>query len=200
MSDAKRYIMQAANEVIGEIREGSEHFELFLALWARSPAWEPGLAYFEIGRKFLNAAIAAITQDGKRIDFSLRSAIRGKDVNTWTKATLAMRTAIRPQVQQFKAQAKNECEHCCSSEHLEVDHERSFRDLMRGYIASRSGAFPDRYAYKHSGWVFTEVEREFEIGWVQYHADHCSLRLLCHECHQRRTLQQKRENSQSESE
>ncbi len=200
MSEAKKFIVQVANGVVGEIREGSEHFALFAALWTKSPAWEPGLAHFEVGRKFLNAAIAAITQDGKRIDFSIRAAIRGRDCTTWTKVTLAMRTAIRPQVQQFKAQSKNKCGLCDSSEHLEVDHERSFRDLMRGFIQSRGGAFPERYDYKHSGWVFTAADREFEMGWIQYHENHCSLRLLCHECHQRQTLQQRRESSQSESE
>ena len=201
MSEAKKYVMNLAKEFVGgEIHPGSEYFDFFAALWLRSPSWEKGLSHFIVSQKFLNAAFAAIIQGGKRVDFSLRTAIRGKDCTTWTKITLAMRIAIRPQVQAFKAQSKNKCELCDSSEHLEVDHERSFRDLMRGFIESRGGVFPERYDYKHSGWVFTEADRDFELGWVQYHQSRCSLRLLCHDCHQQRTLQQRRENSQSESE
>ncbi len=184
MSEAKNYVMNLAREFVGgEIHPESEHFDFFAALWLRSPSWEAGLSHFEVGRKFMGAAFVAVTHEGKRIDFSLRMAIRGKDVTTWTKLTIALRGSIRPQIQTFKAECDGKCEMCGADGHLEVDHVISFKSLMREYLDSRGNVYPVDYDYNHCGWRFKSADWEFNRDWQEWHAKKCSLRLLCVSCH-----------------
>lgn len=184
MGDAKKYVMNLAKGFVGrEIHPGSEHFEFFSALWLRSPNWESGLTHFEIGRKFMSAAFVAVTHEGKRIDFSLRTAVRGKDVGTWTKLTIALRGSIRPQIQTFKAECDGLCEMCGATEHLEIDHVVSFKSLMRGYLDSKNDVYPGEYDYNHSGWRFKSADWLFERDWQEWHRQKCLLRPLCSGCH-----------------
>lgn len=181
---AKKYVTETIRKYIGsEINESSDDFAFFMALWMKSPAWVDGATHFEVATKFSGAAIRAVTGDGIKIDFSLRAAIRGKDVNTWTKLTIAMRGAIRPQIQQFKTKCNGKCDMCDKCGYLEIDHIIQFKDLMAGYLDSRSRVFPEVYTYTHSGWIFTQEDLGFEKEWQEWHRSRCSLRPLCSVCH-----------------
>ena len=184
MSEAKKYVMNLAKEFVGgEIHPGSEYFDFFATLWLRSPNWVEGLSHFEVGKKFMGAAFVAITHEGKRVDFSLRTAIRGKEVNTWTKLTIALRGSIRPQIQAFKAQCEENCEMCGIAGKLEIDHVVSFKSLMRGYLDSKENMYPADYDYNHSGWRFKSADWAFEKDWQEWHKQRCALRPLCLSCH-----------------
>jgi hypothetical protein len=194
---AKQFVKSVVDSIIGwEVRETSEHFGLLMSLWQRSPSLVPGDVYFVIGAKFASAAIKAITGDGIMIDWSLRSAISGKDVSRWTKLTQALRGAIRPQMQKFRGAGSGKCELCDFNGFCEVDHLKSFKSLMREYLDLR-GFYPENYEYAHSGWCFKPEDWEFEANWQQFHQERCSLRLLCHECHLGVT-QRQRGDSESE--
>ena len=186
--DAKKYARDIIGQYVGGcIGESSEHYEFMVALWGRSPNYSSGVLYFEIGRKFKGYAISSVTCEGV-IDWSLRSAVAGKSVNTWTMLTVAMRQAIRGQTTQFKAKSNNWCSLCESSGTLEVDHILSFKSLMRGYL-DYAGKYPDVYAYAHSGYMFRPEDREFEANWQKWHRERCLLRMLCVRCHSKCTLE-----------
>lgn len=185
---AKKHVQSIIEQYVGEnIGESSEHWGLINALWERSPSYVIGVLYFEVSRKFRGCAISAITGNGK-IDWSVRGAVSGKDVNRWTMLTVAMRQAIRPQIQKFKAGCSRLCEICQSGGKLEIDHTVSFKSLMRGYL-DQAGPSPDVFVYMHAGWMFRPEDREFEANWQQYHEERCALRPLCVPCHLRCTLE-----------
>ena len=181
---AKKYVTETIRKYIGsEINESSDDYAFFIALWVKSPAWVDGATHFEVATKFNGAAIRAVTCEGIKIDFSLRAAIRGKDVGTWTKLTIALRQSIRPQIQQFKAKCSGRCDMCDRCGHLEIDHIIQFKDIMSGYLDSRGRVYPEIYTYTHSGWIFTQDDLEFEKEWQEWHRSRCSLRPLCVHCH-----------------
>ena len=187
-SVAKKHVQGVIEQYAGEhVGESSEHWSLINALWERSPSYVSGVLYFEVSRKFRGCAISSITCEGN-IDWSVRSAVSGKTVNKWTMLTVAMRQAIRPQIQKFKAGCSRLCEICQSGSKLEIDHTVSFKSLMRGYL-DQAGPSPDVYMYMHAGWMFRPEDREFEANWQQYHEERCSLRPLCVPCHQKCTLE-----------
>ena len=168
---AKLHVKSIVEPLIGwEVRESSEHFEFLMGLWLRSPSFTPGVTHFIVAQKFAGAAMKAIASDGTMIDWSLRSAISGKEVSRWTKLTVAMRGAIRPQMQRFRGAASGKCELCDFNGFCEVDHVIAFKCLMREYLDLR-GYYPSEYAYQHSGWAFKPEDREFEADWVQFHLD-----------------------------
>ena len=195
---AKNHVKSVVNSLIGwEIRESSEHFKLLMDLWLRSPLFVHGVTHFIVGQKFAGAAMKAVTCEGQNIDWSIRGAISGKDVSTWTKLTGSMRGSIRPQMQKFISAGSGECEMCDFNGFCEVDHVQPFKKLMRDYLDAR-GYFPSEYRYLHSGWSFTAADREFETKWVQFHQERCSLRLLCHSCHLTVTQRQKSDSETSD--
>ena len=101
---AKVYVKSIVNSLIGcEVRKNSEHFKLLMSLWVRSPLFVAGECHFVVGRKFAGAAVKTVTTcEGLMIDWSIRNAISGKEVPTWTMLTVAMRAAIRPQMQKLR--------------------------------------------------------------------------------------------------
>ena len=79
---AKNYVKSVVESLIGyEVRETSEHFKLLMSLWVRSPLFVNGVTHFVVGSKFAGAAMKAVTCEGKNIDWSIRSAISGKDIS-----------------------------------------------------------------------------------------------------------------------
>jgi len=189
---AKLYIVALVQSLIGcEVHESSEHFKLLMSLWLRSPSYVPGECHFVVGTKISGVAIKTVNRCGELIDWSLRAAIAGRDVSAWGKLTAALRSSIRPAIQKFRSEGSGKCVLCNVSGFCEVDHHMvRFRDLMRAYLEER-GYYPDNYVYTHSGWSFTEADREFEQRWVRFHEEKCSLRLLCSPCHKVVTQQQK---------
>ena len=124
------------------MRENSEHFKLLMSLWVRSPLFVAGECHFVVGRKFAGAAVKTVTTcEGLMIDWSIRSAISGKEVSTWTMFTVAMRAAIRPHMQKFRSAGSGKCEMCDYNGFCEVDHVISFKSLMREYLGLR-GYYP----------------------------------------------------------
>ena len=149
---AKVYVKSIVNSLIGcEVRENSEHFKLLMSLWVRLPLFVAGECHFVVGRKFAGATVKTVTTcEGLMIDWSIRSAISGKEVSTWTMLTVAMRAVIRPQMQKFRSAGSGKCEMCDYNGFCEVDHVISFKSLMREYLGLR-GYYPSEYTYAHSG-------------------------------------------------
>lgn len=180
---AKVYVKSVVDSLIGwEVRETSEHFGLLMSLWLRSPLFVPGATHFIVGQKFAGAAIKTVLACKGVIDWSIRAAISGKQVSKWTMLTVALRGSIRPQMQRFRGAGSGKCELCDFTGFCEVDHKITFKSLMRGYLEVR-GYYPSEYTYQHSGWAFRPEDQEFEMEWVKFHEERCSLRLLCHGCH-----------------
>ncbi len=193
---AKSHVMDIVKMLIGEtIEPGDEHWYLLWSLWERSPLYVPGGTYFLIGQKFDGPAIKTVTREGKVIDWSIRGAVSGKDLCVWSKLICAMRWAVRPHIVRFKDLQGGGCERCGSFRHLEVDHLVRFRDLMKEYIESKSGVYPELYQYTHDGHCFRSEDAEFEAGWATYHNSRCKLRLLCSDCHRIVTESQRAEEA-----
>ena len=70
MSEAKKYVMNLAKEFVGgEIHPGSEYFDFFATLWLRSPNWVEGLSHFEVGKKFMGAALPRLFREASGLTF-----------------------------------------------------------------------------------------------------------------------------------
>ena len=196
---AKLFVKSIVESLIGyEVRESSEHFELLMGLWLRSPLFVHGVVHFIVAQKFSGAAMKAVTCEGQNIDWSIRSAISGKDTSRWTKLTQAMRESIRPQMQKFRNSGSGKCEMCDFNGFCEVDHVQPFKKLMRDYLDAR-GFFPGEYSYQHSGWCFRPEDQQFESNWIRFHQERCSLRLLCSSCHKVVTQRQRESESSSDA-
>ena len=161
---AKEYAIDLAKKHVGgRIDENSPDFGVFCDLWVRSPSYEDGMSHFEVGRRFSSVSIKTLIRDGRIIDWSLRNAVSGHFPGIHTQLTLAMRLAIRPQIQAFKY-GNNRCEQCCSWENIEIDHIVPFKELMSKYVSK--GARPEYYHFSQSGWAFAKEHSEYEQGWV----------------------------------
>ena len=195
-TEAKNVIRRILRSLIGQdVRPGSEHFKLISGIWERSALRRPEVSHFIVIEKLSGMGIRAVIGDNSYVDFSVRESISGHSVSHWTKLTSALRLAIRPQIREFKAGMDGRCAICDCSGWMEADHYKiSFRDLMRQFLAGRD--VPNQFEYCAEGYRFTVMDSNFEAQWLDFHKEHCSLRLLCPECHKRATRRQQRTESE----
>ena len=183
--EAKKAATLVLSQYKGQrIEVGQKDYSFVEALWKRSPSWVDGYDAFYIGQKGFGIGLTSFAGDGKcAIDWSVKVAISGRNVNTHTMLTQAMRVAIRPQVLAYRGRGLVHCEKCSSSDKIEVDHVVTFRTLMYQWLDQWQGEKPSEFIYTHAGWLFGQEDESFKKGWADYHRVHCRLRFLCSQCH-----------------
>ena len=158
---AKACIKSILRPLVGcEVRPDSEHYNLILGLWERSLSYRPKVSHFEVVEKLSGVGVRALIDDDYYVNFSVREAISGHLVSHWTKLTRAMRSAIRPQIREFKAGIDKRCALCDCSGFLECDHVRRFASLMREFIAGRD--VPQEFWYGLDGYRFIPRDLDFD--------------------------------------
>jgi hypothetical protein len=203
---AKEYVVNLTKKYIGgRVDESSPDFGVFSDLWTRSPSFEEGPCHFEVGKRFTSVAIKTVLREpvNRVIDWSLRSAVSGRFPSQHTQLTLAMRLAIRPQIQAFKYNNR-QCAQCYVYNDIQIDHVTSFKDLMRAFIDKECP--PTFYYFSPSGWAFCPEHVDYENKWTEFHLTKARLRPLCADCHKdvtqfaRRQEMKSRNSSDSETE
>ena len=137
--------------------------------------------------------------------FSLRTCCK-KNVDTPQqsqeyKLKQAMRSAILPQIQNFKNNEPAKCYECKKSfdpKVLEVDHRSplTFKILFKIFceqVWKKSMPVKFRKSYELNDGAqrpenaqtdaFLEEDREINNAWCKFHENNCDLRLLCKPCH-----------------
>jgi 5-methylcytosine-specific restriction endonuclease McrA len=121
--------------------------------------------------------------------------LAGAPPSAWLNLMNAMRTAVRPQIVEYKRKMRRDY-HCveCSTAHdqLTVDHIVPFRLLADSFIESN---FPHAIATRYDDATKTHVisDEDTKASWIAYHRAELSdddgagcflgLQLLCRHCH-----------------
>lgn len=135
--------------------------------------------------------------DGVR-SFSLKTCCRKTIVtpeqSEKDKLPHAMRTAIHPQIQEFKNDRPSICEKCSRLvAALDADHQKpfTFKTLKNAFLNHEwKSSIPTKFT--KSGELnndnsqfdaFLEEDKDFEDAWYKFHEENAVLRLLCKSCH-----------------
>lgn len=121
-----------------------------------------------------------IREDGSIEDISYRSCIVKRPLDYNLKQ--AMRYSISPQILEFKNKSNLICSFCNSTENLEIDHIKLFKELYDDFIKQNTNIptiFDDN---TYNGAMFKKEDVEFEEKWRNYHKDNATLRVLCKKC------------------
>ena len=198
---AKKHATQVLTKYKGRrIDVGAEDYGFIAALWKRSPSWAEGYTKFDVGQKFNGLGITAVGDGGKSIDWSIKTAVSGRNVNMWSMLTQAMRGAIRPQILAFRGRSVVHCELCSSTRQIEVDHVVTFKVLMYQWLELWGDERPSDFVYSHAGFQFREEDEAFRRGWANHHRVHCRLRFLCSDCHVKVTTEARQSSGSEGSE
>jgi hypothetical protein len=123
-----------------------------------------------------------IRDDNSIEDISWKNCVNQRKSND-LKA--AMRTAIIPQIIDFRQLSKLDCEICHKpSDNYEVDHIIHFEKLYTNFIKLQSDiptSFNDMKDGSNRA-CFKPSDNKFEDDWFKYHKDNAKLRILCKHC------------------
>lgn len=111
--------------------------------------------------------------------FSWRKCIHGAEYSYLSRMSKLLRRSISGQIATFAMRAYPECAHC-GEQHgpMEVDHhEPTFAVLRDAFLESRGMEEAD---INENGALSFEVHKD----WQEFHAQNCSLRILCRDCNQ----------------
>ena len=129
--------------------------------------------------------------DGNRTSFSWKKCISQLKQTKRSLVNMAMRSAIYPQIQEFKSKCKR-CIKCNSSNHIEIDHcgAKEFRHLYTEFTSTRA---IDDLATKSINFTTNfdttnELTAEFATEWKQFHKANAQLQALCKQCHANKTF------------
>ena len=130
--------------------------------------------------------ISIVKENGKKVDISWNSAIKGKSKTPEQNLVDAMRKSIEPQTTEFKKKSVHKCELCdkrdCS---FHVDHYKpQFNELKNDFIKDMKNitipkSFDDNNDFTPR---FTQNDKEFEREWISFHKEKAILRILCENC------------------
>lgn len=118
--------------------------------------------------------------DGVETAVSWRKAIEGK--NPKSDLQRALRVAIAPCLREFKdAMEGQDCNHCGSTEYLQVDHVYPpFQEILEAFIAHKGEDIELKNEANGIGWVIADIDVEAE--WVAFHASRAEYQILCRSC------------------
>lgn len=124
-----------------------------------------------------------INSDGSKQSVSvLKTCITGKKKDP---LDCAMRSAIRPQISEFKKSRKKNntliCDICGIDNTIHIDHkEPQFTDLKQDFLVNCKEKIPSNFKQdKGNIKVFIDDDKKFKENWVIHHKKYARLRPLC---------------------
>ena len=108
----------------------------------------------------------------------------------------AMRKAIKYQTKEFRDSVRDECQECGEEGYgldLEVDHTPNFTEIAKVFIKK----YGEEYLIKNVSKAPTEdiwyfINDKLKNEWCEYHLKEATLRLLCTNCHDKKTYTRKK--------
>lgn len=96
----------------------------------------------------------------------------------------AMRSAIVPQLLDFKMRSAEYCALCASQENLEVDHIYKFKDMTNDFFSNYEQAdIPTKFNEdSFCRVIFRPEDYIFSVAWIEFHEAKKRLRMLCKKC------------------
>jgi len=94
----------------------------------------------------------------------------------------AMRTAIIPQILDFRNKVLLECEICKSNEDIQIDHIIQFQCLYNNFIKNRKDIPHIFDTDLCNRAIFNIKDKDFKNEWCEFHKDNAKLRCLCKKC------------------
>ncbi len=173
-----------------------EHHELFMWLVERHPEKAlkigHGIKEFQIIQNVLNPkalGLEIIRIDGSKIDISWLTCIKGKQASPESNLEQAMRSAIRPQIDDFRIwNSTSTCDLCNQSINgpTHVDHIKPFRDLKQDFLTNEAITLPKPIAFRDMAGSneagFKDEDILFAEKWINYHKKQATLRVVCAAC------------------
>jgi hypothetical protein len=139
--------------------------------------------------------INIIKNNGKIMDISWKTAIKGESPSGKHDIMAAMRSCIQYQTDNFRRNCQRNCTtYCCelcrSHEKLQVDHNHeknsTFDELVYNFKQKNPDIkFPNKFGDLVDGThrrCVLEKDSVFRDKWVEFHRQHAKLRMLCRKC------------------
>ena len=193
--NSQKKLKEHVRKIIDEIGECSsikqyhpEQWDLFMYLFERHSNYpekfdgliDVSIRYNPVFKNQLETII--IKNNGQKDDVSVfNNCITGKPKD---KLTIAMRTSIIPQINQFRNKSSLICELCKSIKNIEIDHfEPQFADLKKTFLDNWKDTLPINFKQNKShSKIFIENDINFKNEWNEYHRKNAKLRVLCKKC------------------
>ena len=103
----------------------------------------------------------------------------------------AMRKAVKYQIKEFRDSVRDECQECGEEGYgldLEVDHTPNFIEIANNFMKKYDKEYLIKNVSKGISqdiWYF--INDKLENEWCEYHLKEATLRLLCTNCHDKKT-------------
>jgi hypothetical protein len=138
--------------------------------------------------------LLVVYNDGREDDtISYKAPFEKTRANYWIDT--AMRNAIEYQIRAYKRDNKHVCVHCgYTGEFLSVDHYKfSFLELRNNFLHIWTNIekkeIPSNFLKDLGGRLIFDLADDnhftFHEDWIEYHANHAKLRILCRSCNSR---------------
>ena len=127
-----------------------------------------------------------IKDNGLYEDISYRECIHNNRQKKDSKIKEAMRTAIVPQILDYRYNNIMICNFCNSCQDIHIDHIILFKDLYNEFINNENN-IPDTFdTNNYNQYCFTENDKDFKNRWYNFHKNKALLRPLCKICNLKR--------------
>jgi hypothetical protein len=182
---------------ICEINNLDTDYLFFLDLYSRKPSHQDyvkTIQKFKITldpiKKIKTNHLSCIDNNNKEFIFSWRSCCDGRDTKMTDKLKEACRTSIKEQTASCWCN-NDKCYNCGKnkSDGFEVDHLNEFSKIYKDFIETNKIKIPDDFESDPitSQYIFKKEDYNFKQAFQIYHKENAILRLLCKDCHKKKT-------------
>jgi len=131
-----------------------------------------------------NKLICIERTDGTIATIGWNACIKRPSIEQQSKYNLnqALRSAIQPQIDNFRSNNVPVCALCSTRGYCEVDHIYMFKDLIKDFTTTSNPILVKDYTQ------WTLFDNDYKNEWIEHHAKYATLRMLCKKCHDNRKL------------
>lgn len=112
----------------------------------------------------------------------------------------ALRQAIQPQINEFRAHNPSVCQRCKGHTRCDVDHKSpTFYEIVKCFLAMPPlHPVPNTFEKqaKTNANIFRPQDAEFVAEWYAFHKNKANLQFLCESCHKQKTAEDKAQSSE----
>jgi len=121
--------------------------------------------------------------------------------NSMHRVKQALRKAIKYQIKEFRDSVKDECQECGEEGYgldFEVDHTPNLVEIANNFMKNYDEKFLIKNVSKEASeatkWYF--INEKLENDWCEYHLKEATLKLLCTNCHDKKTYKKRFSNEE----